>query len=131
MTDAAVDRGGRALPAMARPLSSVASACPLPLRDSVAEHIKTAFTKPGDTKPEMAAKKAPDQTAGEPLYRLVDKTRKDENRKEAVKQCRRYWGANYSWGGTRECDEYPFATTYEGAARSRPTTLTPRSSTSP
>ncbi|GAA2768565.1 hypothetical protein GCM10010103_76070 [Streptomyces paradoxus] len=25
-------------------------------------------------------------------------------------------GANYTQGGARECDEYPFATTYEGAA---------------
>ncbi|TXS49072.1 hypothetical protein EAO77_29140 [Streptomyces sp. t39] len=23
----------------------------------------------------------------------------------------------YAWGGTRECDEYPFATTHEGAAQ--------------
>ncbi|WP_456317131.1 NucA/NucB deoxyribonuclease domain-containing protein [Streptomyces mirabilis] len=30
-------------------------------------------------------------------------------------QCGRYWGANYTNGG-KECDEYPFATTYEGGA---------------
>ncbi|WP_336324041.1 NucA/NucB deoxyribonuclease domain-containing protein [Streptomyces lavendofoliae] len=84
---------------------------------AVAEHLRTAFTKPGDTKPEMAAKKVPGQAAKEPLHRLVDPKRKEDNRKAAVKQCKRYWGDNYSQGATRECDEYPFATTYEGAAQ--------------
>ncbi|MFD9219589.1 hypothetical protein ACFWDI_06055 [Streptomyces sp. NPDC060064] len=84
---------------------------------AVAEHIRTAFTKPLDTKPYMSAKKVPGQAAQEPLHRLVQQTRKDDNRKAAVKQCKRYWGANYSQGGARECDEYPFATTYEGAAQ--------------
>ncbi|MGW1881573.1 hypothetical protein [Streptomyces sp. NPDC001970] len=83
---------------------------------AVAEHIRTAFTKPLDTKPYMSAKKVPGQVPKEPLHRLVQQTRKDDNRKAAVKQCKRYWGDNYSWGGTRECDEFPFAT-YEGAAQ--------------
>ncbi|MFJ1975324.1 hypothetical protein ACIO93_42665, partial [Streptomyces sp. NPDC087903] len=83
---------------------------------AVAQHIKTAFTKPEDTKPYMSAKKVPGQTAKDPLHRTVNKTRKEDNRKAAVKQCRRYWGAGYTHGGTRECDEYPFATAYEGAA---------------
>jgi hypothetical protein len=82
----------------------------------VAQHIKTAFTSPEDTYPYMSAKKVPGQTPKDPLHRTVNKTRRDDNRKAAVKQCRRYWGAGYSHGGTRECDEYPFATTYEGAA---------------
>jgi hypothetical protein len=82
----------------------------------VAQHIKTAFTKPADTKPYMSAKRVPGQTPDQPLHRTVNKTRKDDNRKAAVKQCERYWGANYTHGGTRECDEYPFATTCEGAA---------------
>lgn len=83
----------------------------------VAQHIRTAFTVPQDTKPYMSAKKVPGQSAKEPLHRLVNKTRKSDNRKAAVKQCKRYWGANYTQGGTLECDEYPFATTYEGAAQ--------------
>jgi hypothetical protein len=83
---------------------------------AVAQHIKTAFTKPADTKPYMSAKKVPGQTPQEPLHRTVNKTRRDDNRKASVKQCKRYWGANYTQGGARECDEYPFATTYEGAA---------------
>ncbi|WP_307026255.1 NucA/NucB deoxyribonuclease domain-containing protein [Streptomyces canus] len=83
---------------------------------AAAQHVKTAFTKPEDTKPYMSAKKVPGQTVKDPLHRTVSKDRRDANRKAAVKQCKRYWGANYSWGGDRECDEYPFATTYEGAA---------------
>ncbi|GGT02591.1 hypothetical protein GCM10010271_00360 [Streptomyces kurssanovii] len=84
---------------------------------AVAEHIRTAFTKPLDTKPYMSAKNVPGQEAKAPLHRLVEKTRKEDNRKAAVKQCKRYWGDGYSLGGIRECDEYPFATTYEGAAQ--------------
>ncbi|MFJ6662226.1 hypothetical protein ACIQNG_38675 [Streptomyces sp. NPDC091377] len=86
---------------------------------AVAQHIKTAFAKPADTKPYMSAKRVPGGTLDDPLHRTVKKTRKDDNRKEAVKQCKRYWGANCTWGGERECDEYPFATTYEGAAESQ------------
>ncbi|GHE58689.1 hypothetical protein GCM10017771_81760 [Streptomyces capitiformicae] len=69
---------------------------------AVAQHIKTAFTNPEDTKPYMSAKKVPGQTAKAPLHRTVNKTRRDDNRKAAVKQCRRYWGANYTQGGARE-----------------------------
>ncbi|MFF3312830.1 hypothetical protein [Streptomyces sp. NPDC002952] len=83
---------------------------------AAAQHIDTAFKTPEDTKPYMSAKKVPGQTPDAPLHRTVDKTRKEDNRKAAVKQCKRYWGANYSQGATRECDEYPFAATYEGAA---------------
>ncbi|WP_234325519.1 NucA/NucB deoxyribonuclease domain-containing protein [Streptomyces sp. NRRL S-146] len=82
----------------------------------MAQHIKTAFTNPQDTKPYMSAKKVPGQTPDLPLHRTVNKTRKDDSRKAAVKQCKRYRGANYTQGGAGECDEYPFATTYEGAA---------------
>ncbi|MER6806326.1 MULTISPECIES: NucA/NucB deoxyribonuclease domain-containing protein [Streptomyces] len=84
---------------------------------AVAQHIRTAFTVPQDTKPYMSAKKVPGRSAKDPLHRLVNKTRKNDNRKAAIKQCKRYWGANYAQGGKLECDEYPFATTYEGAAQ--------------
>ncbi|MDT6984873.1 hypothetical protein ACFSUJ_21055 [Streptomyces lusitanus] len=81
-----------------------------------AAHIRQAFLAPLDTKPYMSAKKVPGQTAKEPLHRTVSAARIDKNRAAAVKQCKRYWGANYTQGGTLECDEYPFASTYEGAA---------------
>jgi hypothetical protein len=80
-----------------------------------AAHIRQAFLVPQDTKPYMSAKKVPGQTAKDPLHRTVDRTRNDANRAAAVKQCKRYWGPNYTSGG-KECDEYPFASTYEGAA---------------
>ncbi|MYS41292.1 hypothetical protein GTY23_08595 [Streptomyces sp. SID5998] len=66
----------------------------------------------------MSAKKVPGQTVQDPLHRTVNSARIDKNRAEAVKQCKRYWGANYASGG-KECDEYPFASTYEGAAQSQ------------
>lgn len=83
---------------------------------AVAQHVNTAFTKPEDTKPYMSAKKVPGQVPAETLHRTVSKARIDDNRKASVKQCKRYWGANYTQGGALECDEYPFASTYEGAA---------------
>ncbi|MYW21706.1 hypothetical protein GT039_40600 [Streptomyces sp. SID2955] len=64
----------------------------------------------------MSAKKVPGQTVKAPLHRTVSAKRNEDNRDAAKKQCRRYWGAGYSHGGTRDCDEYPFASTYEGAA---------------
>ncbi|MFJ8010007.1 NucA/NucB deoxyribonuclease domain-containing protein [Streptomyces fagopyri] len=56
------------------------------------------------------------QAAADPLHRTVSAARADKNRATAVKQCKRYWGDNYTNGGTKECYEYPFASTYEGAA---------------
>ncbi|MGW3632313.1 NucA/NucB deoxyribonuclease domain-containing protein [Streptomyces sp. NPDC005122] len=81
-----------------------------------AQHIREAFLVPQDTKPYMSAKKVPGQAVSDPLHRTVSAARIDKNRTAAVKQCKRYWGANYTNGGTKECDEYPFASTYEGAA---------------
>lgn len=81
-----------------------------------AQHIKQAFLVPQDTKPYMSAKKVPGQNVDDPLHRTVSQSRNDANRTAAVKQCKRYWGANYTASGTKECDEYPFASTYEGAA---------------
>ncbi len=80
-----------------------------------AQHIRQAFLVPGDTKPYMSAN-VPGQTAKDPLHRTVSAARIDKNRAAAVKQCKRYWGANYTDGGKKECDEYPFASTYERAA---------------
>ncbi|MFE6157437.1 hypothetical protein ACFQ7F_00750 [Streptomyces sp. NPDC056486] len=86
------------------------------VEQEVAKHIKTAFTKPEDTKPYMSAKKVPGQLPDAPLHRTRHKDRIEANGKAAIAQCKRYWGANYTQGGARECDEYPFASTLEGAA---------------
>ncbi|GLF94740.1 NucA/NucB deoxyribonuclease domain-containing protein [Streptomyces yaizuensis] len=84
----------------------------------VALHIRQAFKNPEKTKPYMAAKKVPGQEPGNGLRRLYwDKKRHDENWRRAVAQCRRHYGPDYTEGG-RECDEYPFASTHQGAAHS-------------
>ncbi|MGD9486063.1 NucA/NucB deoxyribonuclease domain-containing protein [Streptomyces sp. TRM70308] len=82
----------------------------------VAQHIRQAFTKPEETKPYMSAKKVPGNEPKTALNRLYhDKKRSDQNRAKAVAQCKRHFGENYTAGG-KECDEYPFASTYQGAA---------------
>ncbi|GAA0414915.1 NucA/NucB deoxyribonuclease domain-containing protein [Streptomyces luteireticuli] len=83
----------------------------------VAEHLKKAFTDPKATKPVNAKKDIPGNDLRRPLHRLLDGDRKKENRKISIPQCVRYWGKNYTQGGKFECDEFPFASTYEGAAQ--------------
>ncbi|THC40903.1 hypothetical protein E7X58_37405 [Streptomyces sp. A1499] len=84
----------------------------------VAKHIKTAFTSPGATKPLYSGKRLPGKIADEPLTRLYsDATRRKENRSRAIYNCKKYYGGGYAQGG-KECDEYPMASTYEGAAQS-------------
>ncbi|WEH18461.1 NucA/NucB deoxyribonuclease domain-containing protein [Streptomyces sp. VNUA24] len=84
---------------------------------AVADHIKTAFTKPGSTKPTKAGKKVPGSSAQSPLHRLYhDNARRKKNRSTAVSACKKAFGKDYAKGG-KECDEYPFATTYEGCAQ--------------
>ncbi|MFJ2819406.1 hypothetical protein [Streptomyces sp. NPDC087294] len=82
----------------------------------VALHIKKAFTKPGSTQPPSSKKHVPGQTADAPLTRLYSDTkRRDQNRNRSVYNCQKYFGTGYTQNGTKECDEYPMATTYEGA----------------
>ncbi|GGZ81629.1 hypothetical protein ACH5AJ_15165 [Streptomyces rochei] len=85
---------------------------------AVALHIEKAFKTPGQTQPPSSTKKIPGQTADEPLTRLyTDTARRDRNRAVAVSNCRKYFGPDYATGG-KECDEFPFASTYQGAAGS-------------
>jgi len=70
------------------------------------------------TQPFLPDKKLPGATAADPLHRLYhDKMRRKANRSVAVSYCREHW-AGYSELG-QDCDEYPFACTYEGAAAYR------------
>lgn len=89
----------------------------------VAEHIELAQTKPEDTKPGGVGKIIPGSVAsGRKLSRLVPELgvgrddRYEANRLIAVANCIRFWGLGYAEGGKKDCDEYPFASTYEGAA---------------
>ncbi|MGW7073090.1 NucA/NucB deoxyribonuclease domain-containing protein [Streptomyces sp. NPDC054855] len=85
---------------------------------AAAQHIKDAYTKPTTTEPKNTKKDIPGRTAKEPLTRLYhDEKRRKANRDEAVKACKAKWGAGYSEGETKQCDEFPFSTTYEGAAQ--------------
>lgn len=83
---------------------------------AVADHIKLAFTNPKATKPLNALKDVPGDTIDQPLSRLyLDKKRAARNRAVAIRECKRYWGKKYAAGG-KQCDEFPFASTYEGSA---------------
>ncbi|MEU3071682.1 NucA/NucB deoxyribonuclease domain-containing protein [Streptomyces sp. NPDC006906] len=113
-------KGGAALPLVATlPYSSQSGA---PER-AVAQHLQDAHTKPGDTKPVNASKAVPGFDLKHTLHRLQhDGDRVKANRRAAIATCVKYWGADYATsvpGVPRECDEYPFASTYEGAAQSK------------
>lgn len=83
----------------------------------VAQHIKTAYTNPSRTKPTNPGKKVAGREPKHPLHRIVaDTVRHDRNRQLAVADCKRYFGPRYSENNTKDCDEFPFASTYEGAA---------------
>ncbi|MFI5649277.1 NucA/NucB deoxyribonuclease domain-containing protein [Kitasatospora sp. NPDC051705] len=78
-----------------------------------ARHIADAQNNPERTFPSFAAKTIPG--AKEPLHRLVDREEQKKNRAAAIKTCDDVWG-DYTKSGL-ECDEYPFASTKEGANR--------------
>ncbi|MEV4332004.1 hypothetical protein AB0K02_15980 [Streptomyces sp. NPDC049597] len=107
------NRGGAAFSVLATLEYSSQPGAP---EQAVAQHIKKAFADPTATKPLNALKNVPGDLIKEPLHRLyLDERRRKRNRAVAVRECTRYWGQNYADGG-KECDEFPFATTYEGSA---------------
>ncbi|KAB1107442.1 hypothetical protein F6X54_26745 [Micromonospora aurantiaca] len=81
-----------------------------------ARHIDDALHSPWRTFPSFAGKSVPGEGA-RPLHRLMNATLKDKNNEVSVGICKDVWGAGYAAGG-RECDEFPFKTTYEGSATS-------------
>ncbi|WP_308799031.1 NucA/NucB deoxyribonuclease domain-containing protein [Streptomyces sp. UH6] len=89
---------------------------------AVADHLKKAFTQPSATLPANPDKNVPGGSASDPLHRLqkslgqTNLNRYNANRREVVKVCAGV-DPNYASKGL-ECDEYPFASTYEGSARS-------------
>ena len=87
---------------------------------AVAAHIEAAYTSPGtETTPPAAGKVIPGfAPTGKPLTRLYpayDLALYTANRATAVAACKQYFGASYAAGGS-QCDEFPFASTYQGAA---------------
>ncbi|TMR27492.1 hypothetical protein [Actinomadura geliboluensis] len=93
-----------------------------------ADHYQQALTRPGETKPPFSDKQIPGGTPGNPLHRLYKGTseknrlRYDRNYREAVKACDKWFpgwsGQVDSDGQKKQCDEFPFRSTYEGVARS-------------
>jgi hypothetical protein len=87
---------------------------------AVAGHIEAAYKSPGTgTTPPATGKVIPGfAKTGKPLTRLYpayDTALYTANRSTAVATCKKYFGANYTNGGM-QCDEYPFASTYQGAS---------------
>jgi hypothetical protein len=87
---------------------------------AVAAHIEAADKSPGTgTKPPATGKVIPGfVTTGEPLTRLYpnyDLALYRANRSTAVAACKKYFGDSYAGGG-KQCDEFPFASSYQGAS---------------
>jgi hypothetical protein len=93
-----------------------------------AAFIREAQTNITLTKPGLSGKRVPGVLGGAPLHRLYHgyDTKKTiaASRRKVPKTCRRYFGQHYTTRpinparplGAYECDEYPFAATYENSA---------------
>jgi hypothetical protein len=92
-----------------------------PAVNEAAQHIEDAQFSRANVLPPAANLVIPGgHNTGIPLTRLYhDMTRRNANNADAKAACVKYFGANYTDGG-KDCDEYPFRTTYEGAAYGRP-----------
>jgi hypothetical protein len=88
-----------------------------------ATHIFDALYRPEVTKPEVAGKSVPGSPFTDnprPLnrvYDVYDPLLVRDNNAEAVRTCREWWGPDYAQGGQFDCDEFPFASTLQGASR--------------
>ncbi|MFF3095757.1 hypothetical protein [Streptomyces cyaneofuscatus] len=84
------------------------------------DHVWKAQNKPDLTLPTSKYKKeipgSPESK--QPLTRRFNVSDNEANRDRSVRICKKFYGRNYatSAGYDRECDEYPFASTYEGSA---------------
>jgi hypothetical protein len=96
-----------------------------PTYSQSAQFIKKAQEDITQTKPGLAGTKVPGRLDDRPLTRMYsgyDTGKKiDGSRRKIRRVCRQNWGAAYTapltpGGPKRQCDEYPFATTYENAA---------------
>ncbi|MFK0120091.1 hypothetical protein [Streptomyces sp. NPDC090994] len=84
----------------------------------VALHIQQALNNPEQTTPVWSGKDLPGASSSEPLTRLYNDTkRRERNRSRALWNCVSSYGPAYTEGGTKQCDEYPFSSTYQGASQ--------------
>jgi hypothetical protein len=83
-----------------------------------AAHVWRAQHQPNTTLPlPMANKSIPGaSSSGKPLERLTNDTTKKANNDKSRRFCQRYWGRGYSQGNTKQCDEYPFQSTWQGSS---------------
>jgi PKD domain len=89
-------------------------------------HILEAQTVPELTRPGILGKTIPGrhESGVPPLTRLYsgydDNGQSAANNRTARATCVEHWGPHYARGpdGPRQCDEYPYASTFEGAYRS-------------
>ncbi|MFW5420951.1 hypothetical protein J0910_30490 [Nocardiopsis sp. CNT-189] len=91
-----------------------------PAVEQTALHIYDAQNRPERTFPSHLGKTVPGkkpqgQEEGRPLHRMENKKKKDKNRRAAGRVCTDVWGDKGD-GDLVNCDEYPFASTYEGAS---------------
>ncbi|MET8627882.1 NucA/NucB deoxyribonuclease domain-containing protein [Kitasatospora sp. NPDC004669] len=73
--------------------------------------MRDAQNNPERTFPSFNGKSVPG--AKQPLHRLIDRDKQDENRSVAIATCREVWDDCANSG--LQCDECPFSSTYEGA----------------
>lgn len=84
--------------------------------NEAARHIFEAQVTPERVVP-AAGQSIPGRVEGPWLHRIYyDTAKRDANRAAAVRQCVASNGSGYTQGGVKSCDEYPFASTAEGAA---------------
>ena len=102
------------------------------LRDTtiseVAQHVKDAQTDVSSTKPGLNGTIIPGgHASNRTLTRnYYDTALVSRSRTKVQNTCKQYWGTNYTInddGEKMECDEYPFARTYQNAATTTPTSL--------
>jgi len=89
----------------------------------VAQHIYDAqFRAEERTKPGILDRIIPgSRQSGYKLHRIApisqeNEAAKNRNHAVAVGTCVEFWGPGYTENQTKECDEYPFQSTWEGAA---------------
>ncbi|MFG2840816.1 NucA/NucB deoxyribonuclease domain-containing protein [Streptomyces zaomyceticus] len=81
-----------------------------------AAHILRAQHHPEETLPPAPGKNLPGAPGTTPLHRVADEDTIDKHRKLSIATCLE-WFPNYAHEGL-DCDEYPFASTLEGADKS-------------
>ncbi|WP_282795048.1 hypothetical protein [Streptomyces sp. CC224B] len=91
------------------------------VRDS-ANLIWAAQNRPNDTFPiSPGGKKIPGSVASGDALTRTNPANLEGNRNESKKQCKIFFGEQYSKGETLDCDEYPFASTQQGSKTGRGT----------